>query len=161
VLLLHTLAWCQLSQVVWLRAVIPVETIFGANDGEGDASSADGGMCVVCYDGPKDTAVLPCKHLCACVDCAPALRACPICRQPAEGYLQLKGIAGAGEGEGEGKDTSAAGGEGGGEGGGGDSAQPPPPVLDPSLPYGGDLQAAMRAQDRDAIRLLMERQSKR
>ena len=28
-------------------------------------------------------------------------------------------------------------------------------TFDPMLPYGGDLNAAMRAQDRDAIRLLM------
>lgn len=134
-----------------LCAVIPVESIFGAGEAS-DATSgggADGGMCVVCFDGPKDTAVLPCKHLCACTECAPALRTCPICRQPAQGYLQLQGIAVAGvSNDQQGQAPLEESIEG-----------PPAPELDRSLPYGGDLQAAMRAQDRDAIRQLMARRA--
>jgi hypothetical protein len=48
------------------------------------------------------------------------------------------------------------GGGGGSSGGGdegGDRAATPPPKAD--LPYGGDMQAAMKAQDRDAIRQIM------
>ena len=117
-----------------------------------DCGSTDDSMCVVCYDGPKDTAVLPCKHLCACKDCAPALRACPICRQPAQGYLQLQGIAAQAETQStqqgqtpleQSTEVQAAA-----------TSQP-----DASLPYGGDMQAAMRAQDRDAIRQLMEQRA--
>jgi hypothetical protein len=55
--------------------------------------------CVICMSEPKDTAVLPCRHLCLCRDCAEVLRLqgrrpggnasstsagppkCPICRQ--------------------------------------------------------------------------------
>ena len=109
-------------------------------------------MCVVCYDGPKDTAVLPCKHLCACNDCAPALRACPICRQPAQGYLQLQGIAAQADTQLDQQGQASL--ERSGEG-----RAAPPPQPDASLPYGGDMQAAMRAQDRDAIRQLMERRA--
>ena len=128
---------------------MPVESIFGAGGGsEGvDCDGTDDGMCVVCYDGPKDTAVLPCKHLCACKDCAPALRACPICRQPAQGYLQLQGIASQSPGTADvqsGHDRQAP-------------LEQSTEAPDDSLPYGGDMQAAMRAQDRDAIRQLMER----
>jgi hypothetical protein len=36
--------------------------------------------CVVCEAGPKNTALLPCGHMCACPDCAPRLQCCPICR---------------------------------------------------------------------------------
>ncbi len=41
--------------------------------------------CVVCMSDPKDTAVLPCRHMCLCAQCAEQLRyqsnKCPICRQ--------------------------------------------------------------------------------
>ena len=133
-----------------------MESIFGAGGAGGDdGGSADDGMCVVCYDGPKDTAVLPCKHLCACKECAPALRACPICREPAQGYLQLQGIAAQADTQpdqqGQAPSVSLE-----------RSAEvqaAPPPQPDASLSYGGDIQAAMRAQDRDAIRQLMERRA--
>ena len=53
--------------------------------------------------------------------------------------------------------ASQGGGGGGGsapaESGGGGRAATPPPKAD--LPYGGDMQAAMQAQDRDAIRQIM------
>jgi hypothetical protein len=109
-------------------------------------------MCVVCYDGPKDTAVLPCKHLCACEGCAPALRACPICRQPAQGYLQLQGIAAQEDTQPEQQGQTPL--EQSTEVQAAPTSQP-----DASLPYGGDMQAAMRAQDRDAIRQLMEQRA--
>ena len=35
------------------------------------------------------------------------------------------------------------------------------PAMDPSLPYGGDIQAAMRAQDRVALRVLFEARERR
>lgn len=42
--------------------------------------------CVICISDPKSVAVLPCRHLCLCRDCAETLRArnnrCPICRSP-------------------------------------------------------------------------------
>ena len=44
--------------------------------------------CVVCQDQPKTVLVLPCKHMCLCVDCAHTIaslrsrlrRVCPLCR---------------------------------------------------------------------------------
>lgn len=42
-------------------------------------------VCVVCLSNPKDTTILPCRHMCLCADCAGQLRTatnkCPICRQ--------------------------------------------------------------------------------
>ncbi|KAJ3321293.1 hypothetical protein HDU76_014128 [Blyttiomyces sp. JEL0837] len=64
--------------------------------------------CVVCMSEPKDTAVLPCRHLCLCRGCAEVLRfqgrnnrgnhganqtgppKCPICRQVFTSLLQLQ-----------------------------------------------------------------------
>eukprot|EP01135_Chromosphaera_perkinsii_P009389 Nk52_evm65s1737 gene=Nk52_evmTU65s1737 len=56
-----------------------------------DESSVE---CVVCMVDSKDTAVLPCRHLCLCNACAEVLRyqsnKCPICRAPFHALLQLR-----------------------------------------------------------------------
>ena len=43
-------------------------------------------MCVVCMDAPKQYAMSPCLHVCACEACALQLlnvtRTCPVCREP-------------------------------------------------------------------------------
>ena len=43
---------------------------------------------------PRDTTVLPCRHMCMCSECAKVLRVnsekCPICRTPIEQLLQIK-----------------------------------------------------------------------
>jgi hypothetical protein len=44
-------------------------------------------LCVVCFDAPKDHAIVPCKHLCVCGPCAEQLTktrtpTCPVCRGP-------------------------------------------------------------------------------
>ncbi|XP_076818315.1 E3 ubiquitin-protein ligase XIAP-like isoform X3 [Clavelina lepadiformis] len=36
--------------------------------------------CKICLDNIADVVFVPCGHLCSCVDCAQALRKCPICR---------------------------------------------------------------------------------
>ena len=72
--------------------------------GEGASSSAAGGgdgdggentrECVICMTEPRDTTVLPCRHMCMCSECAKVLRMqsekCPICRTPIEQLLQIK-----------------------------------------------------------------------
>lgn len=50
--------------------------------------------CVICMTAPRDTAVLPCRHMCMCSDCARQLRShsnkCPICRTAIQQLLQIK-----------------------------------------------------------------------
>jgi hypothetical protein len=46
-------------------------------------------LCVVCVDAPKQYAMLPCLHMCACGPCAQRLleldpARCPVCRGPIE-----------------------------------------------------------------------------
>ena len=41
--------------------------------------------CVVCLTNPKETLVVPCEHMCLCMDCANIMRSqfearCPMCR---------------------------------------------------------------------------------
>lgn len=51
-------------------------------------------LCVVCITNGKDTAVMPCRHLCLCKECAEELRRqtnkCPICRGPISQLITKK-----------------------------------------------------------------------
>lgn len=105
--------------------VFKVESIFGGDDGdhaatavvaastedgkkeggEGDAAASaahapiidDDGEdeCVICLTDPKDTVVLPCRHLCVCKGCAERLRKenvkqqCPVCRTPIDQLVHV------------------------------------------------------------------------
>ncbi|KAJ9459876.1 putative E3 ubiquitin-protein ligase LOG2 [Diplonema papillatum] len=69
-----------------------------------DVGTTADGECVVCLEYPKAVVMWPCRHLCACADCAPKLKRCPICRTPIRRRLcleltQLDGEDGAGGGE--------------------------------------------------------------
>lgn len=76
----------------------------GTAPGEGgDAESAAASReCVICMTDPRDTTVLPCRHMCMCSECAKTLRMqsekCPICRTPIESLLQIKVSSKAGGG---------------------------------------------------------------
>ena len=56
--------------------------------GLGDLSKSDNESkeCVICMTNPRDTCVLPCRHVCCCAQCANTLRLqsdkCPVCRKP-------------------------------------------------------------------------------
>uniref|UniRef100_A0A7N0VA13 RING-type E3 ubiquitin transferase n=1 Tax=Kalanchoe fedtschenkoi TaxID=63787 RepID=A0A7N0VA13_KALFE len=88
-----------MKQILWIDEVrYELRDLFGI----GSSSTAespnddndDGKECVICLTEPKDTAVLPCRHMCMCSDCAKALRLqsnkCPICRQPIEEIIEIK-----------------------------------------------------------------------
>ena len=53
-------------------------------------SERDKRLCVVCQDQEKNVLMLPCKHMCLCVNCAHSIassrtrmrRICPLCRAP-------------------------------------------------------------------------------
>ena len=50
-------------------------------------------LCVICMSEKTNTAVLPCRHMSMCMDCANALRnqtnKCPICRQRVESIVKI------------------------------------------------------------------------
>ena len=53
--------------------------------------------CTVCLVNKINTVVLPCKHMCLCVDCANNLIArndenCPMCRNRRYSFLKLNNI---------------------------------------------------------------------
>ncbi|KAK3135680.1 hypothetical protein QOZ80_5BG0422110 [Eleusine coracana subsp. coracana] len=88
------------KQILWIDGVrYELQEIFGIdNSTDADVHDADGDdtgkECVICLTEPRDTAVMPCRHLCMCSECAKALRfqsdKCPICRQPVEKLMEIK-----------------------------------------------------------------------
>ncbi|POM73030.1 RING zinc finger-like protein [Phytophthora palmivora] len=73
-----------------------------AGDGQADTAQTakdeieipEGAECIICMCEPRNTTVLPCRHMCLCSECAEALRksssTCPICRTPVEALLQIR-----------------------------------------------------------------------
>ncbi|KAK6126182.1 hypothetical protein DH2020_040063 [Rehmannia glutinosa] len=85
------------KQILWVNGMrYELQEIYGiGNSVEGEIDANDPGKeCVICLSEPRDTTVLPCRHMCMCSECAKVLRfqtnRCPICRQPVERLLEIK-----------------------------------------------------------------------
>ncbi|PKI51979.1 hypothetical protein CRG98_027631 [Punica granatum] len=85
------------KQILWVNGMrYELQEIYGiGNTVDGDYDENDSGKeCVICLSEPRDTTVLPCRHMCMCSGCAKVLRfqtnRCPICRQPVERLLEIK-----------------------------------------------------------------------
>ncbi|KAJ7947800.1 RING finger protein [Quillaja saponaria] len=85
------------KQILWVNGNrYELQEIYGiGNAGDSDFAGNDSGReCVICLSEPRDTTVLPCRHMCMCSGCAKLLRlhtdSCPICRQPVERLLEIK-----------------------------------------------------------------------
>ncbi|MCE3214888.1 hypothetical protein HAX54_000209, partial [Datura stramonium] len=86
-----------IKQILWIEGVrYELREIYGINNSDETSVNDEesGKECVICMTEPKDTAVLPCRHMCLCGECAKELRhqsnKCPICRQPIEELLEIK-----------------------------------------------------------------------
>ncbi|KAL5565657.1 hypothetical protein UlMin_028821 [Ulmus minor] len=86
-----------MKQILWVNQVrYELQEIYGiGNTVEGDFDGNDSGKeCVICLSEPRDTTVLPCRHMCMCSSCAKILKCqtdrCPICRQPVDRLLEIK-----------------------------------------------------------------------
>jgi len=75
--------WCEGKSYI-------IHEIFGLENGENET----GRECVICMTDPRDSTVLPCRHMCLCSTCAEALRQqtnkCPICRSTVKHIIQIK-----------------------------------------------------------------------
>ena len=45
-------------------------------------------ICKICMDNEVGVVFLPCGHLISCVNCAPSLKDCPVCRQSIHGTVK-------------------------------------------------------------------------
>ncbi|CAH2072391.1 unnamed protein product [Thlaspi arvense] len=92
-----------MKQILWIEGNrYELRELYGIDNSTTQGGNADhSGLedtgdkeCVICLTEPKDTAVMPCRHLCLCSDCAKELRfqsnKCPICRQPITELLEIK-----------------------------------------------------------------------
>ncbi|KAF4369098.1 hypothetical protein G4B88_020876 [Cannabis sativa] len=105
-----------MKQILWVNKMrYELQEIYGIGNtvDDGDFDGNDSGKeCVICLSEPRDTTVLPCRHMnfqvfshsdlpifymsinCMCSGCAKVLRfqtdRCPICRQPVERLLEIK-----------------------------------------------------------------------
>ena len=52
-------------------------------------------LCLICLSEPKDTIILPCRHVCLCTYCSESLAAqsrkiCPVCRSHISEFVRIK-----------------------------------------------------------------------
>jgi len=74
--------------------VLDTFEVFGSELGSDGRSRQD---CIVCQCEPRDTMVLPCRHMCLCSDCSEYIRTrvqytsykCPICRKRISRMMRL------------------------------------------------------------------------
>ncbi|KAL9379039.1 hypothetical protein Peur_027521 [Populus x canadensis] len=85
------------KQILWIDGIrYELREIYGiANSDSAGFDGIDSGTeCVICMSEPKDTAILPCRHMCLCSGCAKELMSrsdtCPICRQPIQELMEIK-----------------------------------------------------------------------
>lgn len=96
------IAWGGQGAAFLIRELYGLREAQQQEDREGDGDAApevdNTALCVVCLTSPKDSALLPCGHLCVCYDCGASLRLnplrnrCPLCRQPVHDLTYFKGI---------------------------------------------------------------------
>ncbi|CAL9230847.1 unnamed protein product [Arabidopsis halleri] len=90
-----------MKQILWIEGDrYELRELYGIDNSTTQGNAALGledtgdKECVICLTEPKNTAVMPCRHLCLCSDCAKELRfqsnKCPICRQPIAELLEIK-----------------------------------------------------------------------
>eukprot|EP00903_Cladosiphon_okamuranus_P015560 g14365.t1 len=63
----------------------------GGGGGAGGAGEDLPEECVICLTEPKDTLLLPCRHLCVCTECFRHVDKCPVCRSAFDNYIVLSG----------------------------------------------------------------------
>lgn len=79
-----------------LQEIYGIENKILSRPATNDDDEDNGSECVICICEPRDTLILPCRHLCLCNSCADSLRYqannCPICRAPFRALLQIRAV---------------------------------------------------------------------
>lgn len=87
-----------------------LQEIYGMESKGSSDKSVGNGECVVCLNAPRDTMILPCRHLCLCYTCAEDVRfksnVCLMCRQPFRALLRIEALQRVATDESDGKTES-------------------------------------------------------
>ncbi|CAM9682151.1 unnamed protein product [Ectocarpus sp. 4 AP-2014] len=67
----------------------PAQASQGAGAGGPGAGEEVPEECVICLTDPKNTLLLPCRHLCVCTECFRHVDKCPVCRSAFDNYIVL------------------------------------------------------------------------
>ncbi|CAN6481971.1 unnamed protein product [Victoria cruziana] len=85
-----------IKQILWIDGFrYELREIYGIGSSSTSGFDDDAGKeCVICMTERRNTAVMPCRHMCMCSECAEILRhqsnRCPICRNPVEQLMEIK-----------------------------------------------------------------------
>ena len=82
------------QKLLYNNQIMDLNDIYGVDNAAANLADESQKECVVCYTTNKDTVVLPCRHMCLCIDCSQIVRMqtnkCPICRTTVSSFLQIK-----------------------------------------------------------------------
>lgn len=54
-----------------------------------EAKNLFAGLCVVCLEKKADYVILPCGHVCVCINCSQIVEKCPMCLKNIEGVKHV------------------------------------------------------------------------
>ena len=72
-----------------------ITSIYGLANSKLDKNTDDAvkELCTICFTNPVNTMCDPCKHMCLCNECVPALKkntsVCPMCRAKITKFITL------------------------------------------------------------------------
>lgn len=82
------------QKLLYNNQIMDLNDIYGIDNSAANLADESQKECVVCYTATKDTVVLPCRHMCLCIDCSQITRMqtnkCPICRTQVSSFLHVK-----------------------------------------------------------------------
>jgi len=82
------------QKLLYNNQIMDLNDIYGIDNNAANLADESQRECVVCYTNTKDTVVLPCRHMCLCIDCSQIVRMqtnkCPICRTTVSSFLHIK-----------------------------------------------------------------------
>mmetsp|Transcript_16085 Transcript_16085/g.27160 ORF Transcript_16085/g.27160 Transcript_16085/m.27160 type:complete len:138 (-) Transcript_16085:397-810(-) len=81
------------QKLLYNNQILDMNDIYGIDNNAANLADESQKECVVCYTSTKDTVVLPCRHMCLCIDCSQIVRMqtnkCPICRTQVSSFLHV------------------------------------------------------------------------
>lgn len=64
----------QKQKLLYNNQIMDLNDIYGIDNSAANLADESQKECVVCYTATKDTVVLPCRHMCLCIDCSQIVR---------------------------------------------------------------------------------------